>query len=650
MIKSVTVISLILIDIILISSLLYNSFILSSYEISLTPLPGPVYKFSPLSYAESFPVTVNNTALISNNPYYIFIYNISGEPVTKQIFRLLSLNATQISPEAYWTIANLAGFFLNYSIGKNFSLYTLIPYYYDNQSNQPDINEIYLNISDFYAFPYFISFPPSDNISYNFSYNVIDSISFQSFATYYFSNITWHLNKVSEHEYIFYYTAYFNILKYVIFNGSNLYYVGSSSYLITAKPSEVSPNTITTFTSFIFNGYNISLPIIFNLSVNSIVVKKDNDSVKLIFPSYPPTVSPRFYKYIFYEYNVSIPMRIQVYNGSSPLTEILINGKIVHSTLGDKIFTTTLFNYVWSLNATTLNISVITLDNIRLGDHIVYRNWSAGYLLIKPRIYTTSSVDNNVVDICYNLAFSVYDNLGKSLPKWVFNHVSFYEIYKNNYADNYLQYIGYYYGLNELLNQILKNFTSNSSYINYSNWELLLLAAQIGLQVYNNHTAQNYTIALICKEGNEKQSIMQLVYIVSWSLFYNISNGSYYLLDKWVPWTYGLFTGFNIPPFYLENYILPYLVLNDSNYSYLMYNIQSFKLTSWWYENFTFKDKSIIIKYSNIINNLPQLGSTIIFSKYYQFGNIPIFIPTIILKYNLTEYVGGPNYNGPGGI
>jgi len=206
-----------------------------------------------------------------------------------------------------------------------------------------------------------------------------------------------------------------------------------------------------------------------------------------------------------------------------------------------------------------------------------------------------------------------------------FNHEAFTEIYGNNYANMYLQQVGYDYGLNKLLSEIVKNFTTDEKYEKYLSWELLLLSSEISMQINYSNPAQNYTMALLSKEGSEYQAFMQMVYIVSWSLWYTTFNGSYYFLGKWIPWTYGLFTGFSIPSFYNKTAILPYIILNSSNASYLFFNIESFRVTSWWYENSSPGNGSIHMDHFNVYSYVPKEGDVLVLHKYYNFSNMYIY-------------------------
>lgn len=184
---------------------------------------------------------------------------------------------------------------------------------------------------------------------------------------------------------------------------------------------------------------------------------------------------------------------------------------------------------------------------------------------------------------------------------------------------------------------------------------MLLLSSQLAFEINTSKTASNYTMALISKEGNESQVFMQIVFISSWFLWYNISYGDFFLINKWVPWTYGFFTGFEVPSFYLRPEILPYIVLNDSNLSYLFYNIESFERTSWWYFNVSnLGNNTIIFSYPIAFKPLPSVNDSITFYRYYNFNSTLVLINVKSIKFILTKYVGQPDsyefISGPGGI
>ena len=654
---------LILIDIFLIYSLIYTPFALLPFEESLSPLSGPIYDFNPIIYAERFPVIINQSSLTSNKIWNVFIYNESGKSILSQILYLLSLNASQISPSAYWSVSDLAGFFSNYTIARNFSIYYLTPYYYDNVSRQPNVSEIYINISDVYAFPYRLSFPPSDSINFSLRYYVINVSSLQSYANYYFSNYQRHILYTFAYfgpfsGFIlveFYYTAILNVIKYIYVNG-NLYYVGENNYFITAYPWGIYPNVIYTNVSWEIGGKPIYIPMEFYLSVNSISHGYGKYVyVCVIYPSYPPKVTPIFYNDVYYEYNVTLPLIINVYNGSSPTTKILINNNNVYNTSNRKIFYYPYFTQ-WSFDPQTENISVFTLDKVTVGNYTIYRYWKPGYVIIYPYIHSyIINNGNNIITTYYYLNFSLLNYFITKPPNWVFNHTSFESIYENNYANDYLQYIGYYYGLYNLLKGIVINFTTYHKYHKYLKWEMLLLSSQLAFEINTSKTASNYTMALISKEGNESQVFMQIVFISSWFLWYNISYGDFFLINKWVPWTYGFFTGFEVPSFYLRPEILPYIVLNNSNLSYILYNVESFERTSWWYFNVSnLRNNTIIFSYPIVFKPLPSVNDSITFYRYYKFNSTLVLINVKSIKFILTKYVGQPDsyefISGPGGI
>ncbi|QXJ29558.1 Uncharacterized protein J5U23_02428 [Saccharolobus shibatae B12] len=626
---------IIVINVLVIYSFLYMPFMFSTFYPSF--LPGPIYDFNPIKYAESFPVSTNYSSLTSGNPQPLFIYNISGKPILGQIIDILKLNASQVTPEAYWRVANLAGFFSNYTITKNYSVYFLNPYYYDNISEQPNVTEIYLNISDVYASPFYTSYPPSDKVNTSFSFITTDSFSIQSYASWNFTNIEWHFGgNISQNESYYYYTATLNLNKYIVVNNSHYYYDGSLSTRITVKPWGVSPNVIS---SYVVYNQSLSIPLILHLSANSVKHQIGNYSYVLT-PSYPPKVNPEFYGYIFYNYLVYLSLKVNVYNGSSPITFILLNGSKVYAT-EERYFNFTLDLKETSISPKTFNISLYTYDSIKVGSYYVDRYWSPGYILICPQIYI---IYNGNLKL-FKLNFFIQNHMIETPPDWVFNHEAFTEIYGNNYADMYLQQVGYYYGLNKLLSEIVKNFTTDEKYEKYLSWELLLLSSEISMQINYSNPAQNYTMALVSKEGSEYQAFMQMVYIASWSLWYTTFNGSYYFLGKWIPWTYGLFTGFSIPSFYNKTAILPHIILNSSNASYLFFNIESFRVTSWWYENVSPSNGSIHMDHFNVYSYVPKEGDVLVLHKYYNFSNI-VYIPTSSTEFIVMENIS----SGPDGI
>ncbi|WP_238842136.1 hypothetical protein [Sulfolobus sp. E11-6] len=449
------VLGIIVINVLVIYSFLYMPFMFSTFF--PTFLPGPIYDFNPIKYAESFPVITNYSSLTSCNPKPLFIYNASGRPILGQIIDILKLNASQVTPEAYWRVADLAGFFSNYTIARNYSIYYLNPYYYDNISEQPNVTAIYLNISDVYASPFYTSYPPSDNISTSFSFITTSSYSIQSYASWNFTNIEWHFGgNISQNESYYYYTAILNLNKYIIVNNSHYYYNGSLTFRITVKPWGVSPDIISIYVTY---NQSLSIPLVLHLSANSVKHQIGNYSYVLT-PSYPPKVNPEFYEYIFYNYSVYLSLKVDVYNGSSPITFILLNSSKVYAT-DERYFNFTLEFKETSLSPKTFNISLYTYDTIKVGSYYIDRYWSPGYIVIYPQTYIIYKGNLKL----FELIFIIQNHMIGTPPDWVFNHMPFNEVYESNYANTYLQQVGYYYGLNKLLGEIVKNFTTDKNMI-----------------------------------------------------------------------------------------------------------------------------------------------------------------------------------------
>lgn len=600
-------------------------------------LLGPIYNFNPIEYAKSFPVSINYSSLTSNDSRALFIYNTSGKPILQQIIGILKLNASRVSPEAYWSVADLAGFFSNYTVTKNYSVYFLNPYYYDNIAEQPNVTEIYLNISDIYASPFYTSYPPSDKINATFSFIITNSFSIQSYASWNFTDIEWHFGgNISQNESYYYYTATLNLNKYMVVNNSHYYYEGSLSFRIAVKPWGVSPSTISTYVVY---NQSLSIPLTLYLSTHSVEHQIGNNSCVLT-PSYPPKVNQESFGYNFYNYSAYLSLNVDVYNGSSPATLILLNGSKIYTTQ-ERHFNFTLDLEEFSFSPKVFNISLLTYDNVKVGNYYIDRYWSPGYIVIYPQKHIIYNGNLRLIVLNFFIQYHII----QTPPDWVFNHKPYTEIYKNNYANIYLQQVGYYYGLNRLLTEIVKNFTTDEKYSVYLSWELLLLSSEISMQINYSSPAQNYTMALLSKEGSEYQAFMQMVFIVSWNLWYTTFNGSYYFLGKWIPWTYGLFTGFSIPNFYNKTSVLPYIILNGSNSSYLLFNIESFRVTSWWYENVNLDNGSIHVNYFNVYSYIPKKGDVLVLHKYYNFSDL-IYVNTLVAKFVVTENMS----NGPDGI
>ena len=132
--------------------------------------------------------------------------------------------------------------------------------------------------------------------------------------------------------------------------------------------------------------------------------------------SYFPQFSENLENYTFnwYEYNVIFPIKIVVFNGTNPQTNV--NNKIYNSRNFVSYFSYT----TWSSDPQANFISIITHDSILVANYPIQRTWDAGNIEIIPQP-DTQTLGNT---INYYLTFNVQDNTVQS-PPWIFQKMTY---------------------------------------------------------------------------------------------------------------------------------------------------------------------------------------------------------------------------------
>jgi hypothetical protein len=129
------------------------------------------------------------------------------------------------------------------------------------------------------------------------------------------------------------------------------------------------------------------------------------------YPSYPYTRT-QGYNFNWYEYNVSLPVTIVVYNGFNPITYA------GNQTFHTRVINANFWYTVWSSLPKSYSVAIKTLDHILFTRYNLTRTWYAGSIGIDPSCYSTTN--GNTVN--YYLSFSTTENINQP-PPYVFNPI-----------------------------------------------------------------------------------------------------------------------------------------------------------------------------------------------------------------------------------
>ncbi|BDC00269.1 hypothetical protein [Saccharolobus caldissimus] len=648
--KALIWMALAILALMLLAEIAYNLVIYVPHIVYPQPSPMPTSTisnmnttivFNPLPYYASLPTIVNSSALTSLKVSKIFISNGTGIPVLQNIVKILSMNASEVTPTAYFSIANLGGFYVNHKLAKNAS-YTIQPLPLNSNGTKPNMTQINLILQYYNFSPYNTSYPPSDNISINsLVYSIIDTYTVKVTISVSYSTSTSLASSSTSHNgnqtiVTKYYKMSVSGTVYLLANGSSIASNNFQFSYTAVSPCKLPyPGAPIFQESFSISG-NVIVPpgvsktVYSTYNVTAYQYKKEHTSGNITYICYYPTDPSFNYQpdyFNWYEYNVTVPVRIDVFNGTNPITQI---GN--HAYMGRDINAN--FSYaVWSSDPQSfVSDEIATYDTIHYGNFTIKRTWNAGYVEVIPQEYTQSS--GNTIN--HYLSFTIQSNVVQP-PSWIFNYPK--DIYKSNYANNYGQ-LAYYYALYKFLYNLVKNNTA-SQYYSYINWEVDIFANEIALQMALSNSSYPQSInpyldSLFNKSGNQAMIAMQPILIMSWGTYYHVFNGTYNV-KKIDNWTYSMIL-IDIPGTWLNT--TPYILLyngNMHNTSYLTdpTNIEHSFVVFWWYNYNT-----------TMYSNLPGKGQAITFYEWYpyNYNDIPIYFETLNQAFTI-EYYNSTVYN-----
>jgi hypothetical protein len=571
--------------------------------------------FNPVPYYSLLPTIINSSSLTVCDPEHVLISIPNGTPTLLNIIRILSMNASEVTPSAYWKVADLGGFYVNQQFGKNVTYY-IAPLPFNANGSQPKFGLTKL-ILDYYAFfPYIVTYPPSDKVIVNSPvYKIINETSVKTSVNVQYNEYTYLYNEYNITQgnvtYVYEYyimevvgTAYLYANNQLI-NSQNfnyIFYWWGGNYSNTVYGDTV---ILPGVQKQVYGSYSVySGPGYYTYTVQ-------NGNKTIVYNIYYPTgpySSTTSYNFNWYEYNIVLQIKVQVFNGSNPITYVN-NDTYYNRTINATVSYTT-----WSSLPHSYIVVIKTFDNIKYGNFTIIRRWNAGFVQIIPLPDTQISGNN----IDHYLTFSALSKIAKQ-PEWVFNHTPEDEIYNENYANEYGELV-YYYTLYKFLYQLVQNNTI-PYYYSYIKWEVDILANEIALNMTINGCSYStsfnpYLTALLNGKGNQSLVAMQPVLIDSWGMYYHVFNGTYNVKNS-NNWVYSIIYGFTIPQIWLNS--TPYIVINNGTNvtAYLTdpTNIEHSPVVFWWYNPSTL-----------MYNNLPTDSEELTFCTWYMLNSdLPIF-------------------------
>jgi hypothetical protein len=419
---------------------------------SYSNLPAPYYNISP-------------------EEYILFNFSKPENNMLQLLLNALAWNASVIAPGPYGALLSIASSAYVHIIDyKNVSLqpFPLNVNDTENYSKTEIIVKYAKNFQPPSSFQPGWSYPPSDLISVGpLSYKIINKTSVQTSVNIVYS-VRSHTITITE-PYLIYTLTYVTIngTAYLYANGElltvqNFYftaYPGMSSYdLMIYGDTTVPPGVakqVYGIVEFIFQstGWAVTLP-------NGVV---DAGSVISL-----QNVKEEGFTFTWYEYNVSLPLHVQVFNGTNPITYL---NNIMYS---NRTINYTLTYTIWSSLPKSYSEKILTRDIIQVGNYSVIRTWDAGTVTVEPKIIT-QTIGN---EINYYLTFNVRNDLAKP-PAWINESMP----YNKNAALAW-----FYLEENATLAHVLHSYIMNTiSQQDEQFWkfEYFVLASQFIMYTYN---------------------------------------------------------------------------------------------------------------------------------------------------------------------
>lgn len=558
-------------------------------------------KYMPLGKAGN--LTVNNLTPVYTIP--------SSTPLEELILRLLGYNATQITPSVYWESASLGGVWANSTRAGNVT-YVLHTYLFNGSGNS---TEYVIVIQGYNVSDYYVAYPPSDNVSYGQldpiiidSYNVntqvnpVISVSQQLVNSYAIGSFC------SGHvTYYQYYDAQvvYNFRYFVDQNGSTMLYDQYKGTLALSYDSSGQISHTAPYTAIVPPGVPEDVSATAGLSWSPGHSVSSGSGVYVYYTHvchhyhegnrtitrcywvkhechYTYTVNtyyPSIHSFAnvmsdtWYKYNVSLPITIKVYNGTSPTTQI--TSRFFSATSPLMTLNTTAWYTTWSSLPLSNSYRITTRDIVNFVNYTVPRSWNAGNITVNPVPSENSSTytfpillgTGNETSIQHLLGFYVTPDL-VSQPSWVFRHVPQSQVYSHNYASQLYQYMAY-----ASISRTLWNISRNFS---YPLTEYHILASEISLNMtVNNESYPASPIPLLealwHRGGNTTLVNDQAFALDSFVTYENLTWGTGYWYREFPSHEYGYVVVNDLTTGGISPY--PYAISNATNETVILSDV-----------------------------------------------------------------------------
>jgi hypothetical protein len=498
-------------------------------------------------------------------PYYtvphtnntiLFNFTVPVNNTLKLLLKALSWNATKVAPKAYGDLLSIAD--SAYVKVINYTNVTLEPFPLNpNDTENYSKWEIIIVYAKSFEPPGGFqpgwSYPPSDSVTVHpLSYKVINKTTVQtsvqlSYDAFEYLECYYSYQEGNTVYYYYYYGMEVAGDAYLYVNGK----LAVVQYFDNKYPwygGQFGPyylNTTVTVPPGVTE--NVSGYYTISLGYTVITNQKESGNTTCVYYIYEPTgpyITTQGYTYNWYEYNVSLPLTIKVYNGTDPVTYVN------NYTFYNRSVNVQPWYTVWSSSPKNFTVRVITNDSIRVANYTVNREWDAGkanvtaepvtqkygnrfdYLLDFNDTYNfteppywvfqdnmtyneTASIRWFYLEQNASLAHALYVFINKTINEtdkqfWKFEYFVL--------ADEFVMYTfntTYSVGNNTL---ILESFYENWSLVNASVLNLTYLLTKYGLK-YMNGTLMFFNVSRIPEIYNA-------------SIYYNVTgNYEIYLTD-----------------------------------------------------------------------------------------------------------------------
>nr|WP_187395299.1 hypothetical protein [Sulfolobus islandicus]CDF47296.1 unnamed protein product [Sulfolobus islandicus] len=501
-------------------------------------VPGPKYIYNKtIVLAPSLSDLQYVRASYSNLPapyyniseaYILFNFSKPDNNMLHLLLNALSWNATKIAPGPYAALLDIAS--STYVKINNYTNTTLQPFPLNqNDTENYSKTEIIVTYAKTFEAPnnfqYGWSYPPSDLISVNppvyqiintfsITTNVVLSINNYSYLLYKHTTTNGNITRVYE-----YYAMDVQGTAYLYANGklintqdfsTTFYWYGGTysstiSGYVTVPPGGVSKEIYATYSVYATPGFSKH-------------TKVEGNMTYIYYIYYPqgPYYYTTGYAFNWYEYNVTLPIMVKVFNGTNPQT--IVGNKIYNS----RDFTAYFWYTTWSSDPQSNFTTIITHDYIQIANYTIERTWNAGSVEIIPQ----PSVQQNGNTINYVLTFNVQSDLIQP-PPWISQPIIY-----NKYAAISWFYLEQNASLaHALYSYIMK--TINETDIQYWKFEYFVLAAQFAMYTYNT-TSSVFNNLLELESFYENWSLVyanilnlsrwpNMVYFSNLLMFFNVS-------------------------------------------------------------------------------------------------------------------------------